>query len=216
MTDLPDIYPESIGEEMYSDAAPLVGAFGDPDTQLRVYMFALASMLQPIDDICKDGPNGEPGWSQIFDLTRMKTSWLPWAGQLNGYFVPAQPASQTLAEYDAIQRDRIVTRRADTKGTTDRLVLDVKDQLNDPKRVIVRERADGNHASIFVYVYHADVATSDAEVTKVALAAKLAGLIMTFIVLPDEATYNEVVAANATYAAVLSDFEDYNALLTDT
>lgn len=215
MTDLPDIYPEDIGDEMYSDAMPLVDIFGDKDEHLWIYLHGLAAMLQPIEDICKDGDNGEPGWSQIFDLNRAKTSWLPWVGQLNGYQVPAKPASQTLAQYDAIQRQRIFTKRADTKGTTARLVDDIKDHLNPPARVLVSERYGGDAAQIRVWVYTSDIKTSQAEVQKAALSAKFAGLIMTFSVLPGTASYNGLLAANATYQAVKTTFTDYTHVLTD-
>jgi len=214
MTDLPDIYPQSIGDEMYVDALPLVDMYGDPNQNLWVYLHALAVMLQPVDDICKDGPNGEPGWSQIFDLTRAKTSWLPWVGQLNGYAVPPKPDSQTLEYYDANQRERIVTRRADLKGTTELLIAQVGDQLNPPKRVIVQERYQGDASQIRVWVYEEDIATSQAEVQKAALAAKFSGLLMTFAFIPPTATYQELLATHLTYQVVKNTFDSYTEVLT--
>jgi hypothetical protein len=79
---LPDIYPNSIGDDAYEALKPIIDRWGDPDEFLWVYVHGIALMLKPIDDISRDGPNGEPGWSQIFDLERMKTGWLPWAGQI--------------------------------------------------------------------------------------------------------------------------------------
>jgi hypothetical protein len=94
---LPDIYPNSIGDEAVDDFQPIIKPYNDAQNSLAVYLRGLASMFKQIDDIARDGPDEEPGWSQVFDLTRAKTEWLPWVGQLLGYRVPIQSAGQTLA-----------------------------------------------------------------------------------------------------------------------
>jgi|1185.fasta_scaffold278524_2 hypothetical protein len=211
---LPDIYPNSIGDDAYEALKPIVDRWGDPGEFLSVYVHGLALMLKPIDDISRDGPNGEPGWSQIFDLERMKTGWLPWAGQIVGYQVPSKPRDQSLADYDAKQRERMVTRAAWRNGTNDILYDVIAEQLNEPKRVIIQNRVGGNANQIKVWVYADDIATSAAEVEKVARANKAIGLIMEFDVLVG-GDYETLRANSPTYQDVYTTFPTYNDVLTD-
>jgi len=211
---LPDIYPNSVGDELYSDALPLVDRYGDPEQSLWVYLHGLGLMLKQTDDISRDGPNGEPGWSQIFDLTRAKTEWLPWIGQLVGYRVPQRAAGQSLAAYDARERERIVTRSALRRGTVEILVEVVQEQLNDPKKVIVNERVGGDANHISVFVMNEQIATSQAEVTRAALSQKCAGLIMDITFLTG-ANYDLLRAASASYNIMIGKFTTYDAVRTD-
>lgn len=211
---LPDIYPNTIGEEALELLAPIIDRFGDPESYLTVFVNGLALMLKPIDDISRDGPNGEPGWSQIFDLERAKTNWLPWMGQIVGYEVPTRPSGQSLADYDAQQRERMFTRAAWRKGTNGLLHDVIAEQLNDPKRVIIQNRVGGNANQIKVWVYASDIATSAAEVEAAARSQKALGLIMEFAVLAGK-TYESLRAANATYQTVFTKFADYNEVLVN-
>lgn len=176
-------YPNSIGDEARLDFAPVIDMHGDPDETLNVYLHALAFMFKEVDDIAKDGPNGEPGWSQIFDLQRAKTEWLPWMAQFVGYVIPIKPAGQPAVEYDATQRERIVTKSNWLRGTVTSLTRAAEDHLNDPKRVIVQERWQGNPYHIRVLVYGSEVKTSQAQLTYAVLADKTAGLIMNIVFL---------------------------------
>jgi hypothetical protein len=211
---LPDIYPNSIGEDAYSSLKPITDRWGDEGSFLSVYVHGLAVMLKPIDDIARDGPDGEPGWSQIFDIERAKTNWLPWMGQIVGYTVPSRPSGQSLADYDAEQRERINTRSAHRNGTNDILRDVIAEQLNDPKRVIIQNRVGGNPNQIKVWVYAADIATTAALVEQAARSQKAIGLVMEFAVLTAK-NYESVRAANATYQILFAKFTDYNELLTN-
>lgn len=211
---LPDIYPNTIGEDAYEALRPIVEKWGDPDGALMVYIQGIALMFKPIDDISRDGPNGEPGWSQIFDLERAKTGWLPWMGQIVGYAVPSRPSDQSLADYDARQRDRINTRSAKRNGTNGMLHDVVAEQLNDPKRVIIQNRADSNEDLIRVWVYDEDIATSAAEVEQAAREQKALGLIMEFNVLMG-GDYGSLLANSPTYDDVFTKFADYNEVLVN-
>jgi hypothetical protein len=210
---LPDIYPNEIGSEAVSDFAPLIDKYGDPNQSLATYLNGIALMYKQVDDIAKDGPAGEPGWSQVFDLVRAKTEWLPWTGQLVGRPVPVQPDNQTLEEYDAVQRERIVTRSAYLRGTVAALRSAIEDQLHDPKRVIIFERYGGDPDRIRVWVYSADIATSVPEVTQAARFNKFASLLMTFTVLSGAGDYDIMSSVNETYQDVLDGYVDYQELL---
>lgn len=211
---LPNIYPNAIGDEAFGDFFPLVERYGDPSQVLETYLKGLGNMLKQIDDIAKDGSDDEPGWSQIFDLKKAKTEWLPWMGQLVGYPVPARPSGQTLEAYDAAQRERIITRSAYRRGTIALLVEVVQEQLSGSKSVIIHERNGGDPYVIKVWVFASQIATSEAEVRRAALDQKVAGLIMDFSVLSG-LDYNTLNASNLNYAEVGVDHPDYESVLMD-
>lgn len=219
MTDdsLPDIYPNTIGDEAsYVDFAPIRDMYGDPDGALNVYLHGIALMYKQVDDISRDGPNDEPGWSQIFDLNRAKTEWLPWTGQLVGYPVPAQPSDQSLEDYDANQRERIITRSAYRRGEISMLFDVIREQLNPPQRVTIVERDNNDAYAIAVYIVNDDIATSQAEIRRAALAQKVAGLVMnvTFFNASDK-TYDVLRVITTTYQGVINTYPTYQDILAN-
>jgi hypothetical protein len=201
------------GEELYDDLRPLIDVWGDPTNDLRVYSSALGLMLQPIDDMIKDGPNGEPGWSQILDLTRAKDEWLPWLGQWVGYQVPAKASTETQAAWSARERQRIVTRASNRRATVAMLREVVQEQLTGTKTVIIQERTTTPH-TISVYVYNSEIATSTALAQAAALSQKAYGLTMVFTVLTG-ANYNLLAASNASYTVMTGKHANYNSVLTN-
>lgn len=207
------LYPNAIGDEASDDFGPLRLTYGDPEDALSVYLHGLGGMLKEVDDISKDGPNGEPGWSQIFDLSRAKTEWLPWIGQLVGYAVPPQSDRQTLEEYDQTQRERIITRSAYRRGTTSMLYEIVAEHLGGSRRVIIQERYGGDGWLIKVWVFAAEIRTSLPEIKRAALAQKVAGLLMEFSVLPPTGNYDTLRATNANYAEVLASHPNYESVI---
>lgn len=213
---LPDIYPNSIGDEAYSDFTPIVATYDDPDGHLWVYLHALGDMIKDVDDISKDGSDGEPGWSQIFDLERAKTEWLPWAGQLVGYHVPSKSDDETFAEYDAKQRERIVTRSSWRRGTISMMLDVINDQLNPPQRVIIQERYNGDPYTMKIWIYAPDIATSQAEITKAAQGQKMAGLLFELGILTTVDSYDVLRASNASYTIVKTDYPTYYEVTTNT
>jgi hypothetical protein len=211
--DIPDIYPHDLGTEMYEALAPLVDAYGDEGKHLWIYVHALSWMLKQVDDISKDGPNDEPGWSQIFDLTRAKTGWLPWMGQLVGYYVPPRSANQSLADYDAEQRERIITRSAHRRGTTQQMVDVVQEHLVPPKRVIVSERWGGDPYTFKIWVHGSEIASwsTPTLIMQAINRQKAAGLLLEFGVL-DEESYDDLRANSASYLIAKNKFADYEDL----
>jgi hypothetical protein len=209
---LPDIYPNSIGDEAVDDFQPIIKPYNDAQNSLAVYLRGLAFMFKQIDDIARDGPDEEPGWSQVFDLTRAKTEWLPWVGQLLGYRVPIQSAGQTLAAYDAQQRTNITKFSTYRRGTIGMMIDVIKEQLNSPQRVLITERYGGDPWTLKVWVYSSDIRTSQAEITKAAMSQKYAGLLFTFSILLTDNSYDVVNAKRATYQAALTAYTSYDTM----
>jgi len=212
---LPVPYPNSIGDEACEDFLPIREKYGDPQNTLCIYLHGLGYMLKQVDDIAKDGPNGEPGWSQIFDLERAKTEWLPWIGQLVGYKVPPKPDSQTDAEYHAKQKERIITRSAYRRGTTELLLEVIQEHLGGSRRVIIEERYGGDPYAIKVWVFEAEILTSIEEIKAAALAQKMAGLIMEFSTLDTTGDYNLLRASSTLYTDVTVTHPDYQSVVSD-
>lgn len=209
------VYPNSIGDEAEVDFDALLTLYGDPGGALSIYLHALGSMLKQVDDISKDGPNGEPGWSQIFDLTRAKTEWLPWMGQLVGYQVPRQPDTQSLEEYDAIQRERIITHSSWLRGTVTSIRRAAQEHLGGLKRVNVFERRDDNPYHIHVSVYASEIITSEAEVRQAVFSDKMAGLLLDWAVLPGESWHDLLVGPyGGSWAAAESHYATWIDLYT--
>jgi hypothetical protein len=212
------LYPNDVGEAMVDQMLPITDRYGDPDSAMLIYLMGLGWMLAEVNDLAKSGPNGEPGWSQLFDLNRAKTDWLPWIGQLVGYRVPPRPDGLSLVElqeYDATQRERIVSRSSHRRGGVDILREVVQEHLSDPKTVIIQQRYGGNAAHIHVWVYADQIATSAAEVEAAARAQKAAGLIMTFNILDGSQNYAALNANSASYAIVKSKFAHYSEVLSN-
>lgn len=210
-----ELYPPSIAIDAVNDFAPLTDAYGDENGHLDIYLSALASMFQATDDISKDGPNGEPGWSQIFDLNRAKIEWLPWAGQLVGYQVPVQPLGQSDDDYSSEQRVRITSRSSWRRGTVALFTEVIQEQLTGQKRVLIQERYAGDPYAIKAWVYADEVATSVAQITATAMQQKVAGLIFEFTVLTAVSSYDTLRAAQTSYAVASTKFVDYSEMLVN-
>jgi len=202
-----------VGEDLYSDLQPLVDTWGDPTDDLRVFCSALGLMLKPVDDISRDGPNGEPGWSQILDLTRAKDEWLKWLGQWAGYLVPDKATSEAQSVWSARERGRIVSRSANRRATIALLREIIQEHLTATKTVIIQERSADAH-TLNVYVYNSEIVDSTAIVQAAALAAKAYGLILVYNVLTG-ANYTLLQASNASYTIMTGKHANYNSVLTN-
>jgi len=212
------LYPNDVGDFLVEQYQPIIDKYGDPEMAARIYLMGLGWMLAEVNDLTKEGPDGEPGWSQLFDLTRAKTDWLPWIGQLVGYRVPPRPPDPTPGEllvYDQEQRERIVTRSSHRRGGVDILRDVIQEHLDDPKTVIIQERYSGRAAHIHVWVYADQIITSAAEVERAARSQKATGLIMTFTILTGTQNYAALTANSASYAIATAKFANYSEMLSN-
>jgi hypothetical protein len=207
-------YPNLLGDELWQMCSPLVDTVGDPEGHLWVYTHGLGLMLKKVDDIARDGDDGEPGWSQTLDLTRAKTEWLPWIGQWVGYTVPAIAGGADPDVYHDAQCARIVSRSSHRRGTVAIMSEVTAEHLNPPKTVIIQERV-GDPDHITVWVYASQIATSAALVEAAARSQKAAGLLMDFIILPSGTSYNLLQANSATYTIMLGKFVNYSEVNTN-
>lgn len=204
-----------IGDEIYEMFAPYVDTFGDPGNNLRDMCRGFGTMLQPIDDIVRDGDNGEPGYSQALDLTRAKEEWLPWLGQFVGYRVTERRPEQDRDLWADIERGRVVTRSAHRRGTIARMVEEVQSYLNDPKTVFIQTRVGTPHRmTIFYYTAQIQSPATAATIAAVAQAQKAKGLILTVTPLSG-GDWSTLIANQATWNVVTTKFASWNEVISN-
>lgn len=207
--------PDGIGYELYEMFGPLVERFGDPRSDLLNLCRGLGRMLQPLDDIVKDGPLGEPGYSQVLDLNRAKDEWLPWLGQVVGYQVTARVPTEDLATWSVRERSRMISRSAHRRGTVARMVEAVQEQLIAPQTVVVQQRTTSAHRiSLFYYVAQLKTSSSVAIVNALAQEQKAKGLILTVVGLTG-GDWNTLTANSATWNIVVTKFASWNEVISN-
>lgn len=209
--------PDELGDQIYEQMEPLVETFGDPGGHLRIFCRASGRIHAPLYSIMRDGPNGEPGWSQVLDNKRLAPQWLPWSSQLIGYRAPVYRISDDASAYLGRQTLRMKKYSSHVRGGTDALRDIVKDNLWGKRRVIILERAGNQANQIRVYVYQDDImagmTTDDLE--GIARAQKATGLIMEFVALTGDNNYQLLQAHNANYAVLKAKHPNYQSAHTD-
>lgn len=166
---------------------------------LSVYVSALCSMFQQVDQVASDTDAG-PGWSQIVDLNRCPSYGLGWLAQFVG--VSLDPSLS-----DTAQRERIRNTDGWKRGTPNAIISAFQQYLTGTKHVTLRERAGGNAWHVIVVTKTSE--TPDAPKALAAgLAQKPGGLVLTHNVVPGQ-DYQGVLDDNATYADLLANFATY-------
>src|SRR5215831_2032493 len=75
--------PDTYAERLYEALAPLAEDDDENQWSLLVYVNALGTMFQLVEDLVRDTPDGI-GWSALLDLYRCPDIALPWLGQFAG------------------------------------------------------------------------------------------------------------------------------------
>ena len=74
-------------------------------------------MFQDVEDLVRDSPAGDPGWSELLDLDRCPPEALDWLGQFVGIRIPAGLNDlQSRAWISSTDGFRRGTRRRDDRG----------------------------------------------------------------------------------------------------
>lgn len=169
--------PTTAGLALYDEMGPLT--VGDADLGFPLLTFADAaagSMLQVLDDLCRDTVGG-PGWSQVMDPTRAPEYALPWLGQFVGVGVDA-------GLVDADQRSQLTGEAGFARGTLAAIQAAANKYLKAGQSATITER-DGDPYTLTVRVYDGNV--DPRSYADVAVSYP---------------TYNAFAAAFATYQAL--------------
>lgn len=211
--------PEGIGrlaEIAYEQMAPVHKDDAERGYPLLIFLNAYYMPLQTIDDIVRDR-EGMPGWGILFDPDLCPFRYLPWLAMIAG--VRLRPGMPELE-----MRDRIKQRDGRHRCTPDALIKAARDNLtslgDSTPRVILRERfnaADptGDDPGYFQVVTYASQTPDPEAVLQALLPQKDVGLIMTYTVLEGQ-DYQTLADTHATYTAVSTDYDDYDAMRTDS
>lgn len=217
-------------ETLYETLAHL--ADGDPQRgwPLLVFCEAAGRMLQRLDDLARDTPDG-PGWSQVLDPDRVPADALPWLGQWVG---AAVDTDLTVAE----QRAQVAAKLGFARGTPAAIIAAGQPYLGPGQEIKLHERVGGDAyvlgVSVFGYALigasysqlgaqfasYADLATAyptygiysegtaGNDLRQALMDAKPAGLLLEFSVATG-AVYDEVTTRYGTYAGLSSRWLTY-------
>jgi len=192
-------------QDTYGRLGPVADAAGGDEGRgwpLLVYVAALAQMFARVEQLARSTGDGAPPWSQIVDPDRAPVDVLPYTG----LFVGSRPVP---GQTEAQARSRIKSTDGFKRGTPAAIAAAVQPSLTGTQYVGIVERAGGNAYALQISTRSSetpDPATSQA----LALAAKPAGLILTFTVTA-QVTWGEMETRNpvATWSNVEAQFATY-------
>lgn len=188
---VPDLPISRLGAEVYALLEPYAEGDQLAGYPLRGLVEAMTKTFVDIDEIVRDSPAGDPGWSAIMDATRCPSEGLAWLGQLVGVQLNVGDTVQ-------MSRDRISGAAGIRRGTVQQLTLAAQRLLTGNKTVLITERtSDAWHFSVRTRTTETP---SSAAVLAALIAQKPAGLIMDYNTFAG-ILYAETTAAFATYAA---------------
>jgi hypothetical protein len=205
--DPPDaLLPESFAARLYVALAPL--AQQDPQNawSLLILCNAVGEMFQLLDDYVRDSPEG-PGWSALMDVNRAPAEALGWLGQFAG--VRLRPG-----DTEAQNRQRIKSTDGFRRGTPAAITAAAQATLTGAKTVGITERDGGDPYALKVNTFAPE--TPDTVATYNALlAAKPAGLTLTYSTGAAGQTYAGLNSKVASYTAMTTRYVNYTACIID-
>lgn len=199
-----------IGQELYDQLEAYSYDDADYDYLLAHYCNAIGLMLDDIAGWVRDTDNDELGWSVLIDLDRCPEDQLGYLAQFIG--VSLKPG---LA--DAEQRLWIEGADGFNRGTPEAIRVAVENTLTGLKRIFFDERVDpatwpadeAYHLTITTVISETpDPALTEAEIVK----RKPAGIVLHYQTITGQ-TYISLETGSPTYADVLADYADYDAVL---
>jgi hypothetical protein len=167
---------------------------------LRSTVEALTKMYFDVDELVREGVNGEPGWSAAVDATRVPSEGLAWLGQIFG--VRINPG-ESVSYY----RQRVDGAVGIRRGSMGAMTLAVQPYLTGGKLVVFGERNGGSAYSLVVKTRTAETPNT-APVIAALQATKPAGVLLGYSTFTgilfqeskvNQATYTLSKAAKATY-----------------
>lgn len=196
----------TVGQELYDDLEPLAYADAANDYALLTLAGAVGGMFQGVSDLCRATDDG-PGWSQLLDVTRCPTAFLPYLAQFVG-------VTLTPGLTDAQWRAQIVAETGMARGTVGAITAAARKLLTGSQTVVVIERAGGDPYAFGVVTYTSETPDSDAVLAALT-AAKPAGLVMTYSCV-DGQIWAQLIANYATWQDVINAYPTWLDVINDT
>lgn len=189
-----------LAQEVYDKLAPYAEVDEANGWALRSLVEAVTKMYLDVDDLVRESPADDPGWSALFDAARMPPEAMPWLAQLIGMVVVrSDPLDVT--------RDKLTYAETGIqRGSVPSMLRSIKRTLTGNKTVFITERTtDAWHLSIRTRTAETPSSTVTAQAI---IAQKSAGLVIDYATftgilftesLANQATYTLSTAAKATY-----------------
>lgn len=196
----------AITEELYS----ALGYWAIRDTEgedwpLLEVSESIGGRLQPIEDVIRDTPDDDPGWSIVVDVDRAPLSWLPWLAQLGGVRLP-----QAMSEAD--QRTYIQSAPSQRRGSPSAIEEAAKLSLTGTKQVYFTER-HGSAYRLTIVTLASETPDPDQLLADI-LLQKPAGIVLT-LTLSTGGDYLTLRDTHQDYADVEATFTDYTDVEAD-
>lgn len=179
-------------------------AVDDPSGDLYTYVGALGDeLLQDVENLVRDGDNGETGWSKVLDLSRVPDEGLDWLAQFIGVRFPSNATV-------AVKRSLITARTGWQRGTPAAIIAAAQTTLTGTKLVTLVER-NGDAYNLSVTTKASE--TPDPSATLEALLSqKPAGIILLYQNL-DGQLYLDLFNNQPTYDTTKNAYATYQDLL---
>lgn len=196
---IPDVPLTRLAADVYELLSPWsevdsVNGFG-----LRILVEAVTKTFTDVDELVRDGVNGEPGWSAAIDTTRAPVEALGWLGQLLGVQLRVGEDVNYLRQRVALSNFR--------RGSLAGMTLAIQPFLTGNKTVLFGERTSGNAYALSVRTRTAET-PSTTPVLQALRDSVPAGILLDYATftgilfqesLANQATYTLSLAAKATY-----------------
>jgi hypothetical protein len=190
---------------------------GDGGFLLAGIVDAKASMWDLLEQVARSTDDDRSGWDVASDPAVCRRELLPWAAQFYSEIVHPEEVAPSVSD-DAVDvvRARVLRRPRWERGANDTIVDAMKALMNDPKRVIVRDRFDPANP-LEDSEYHLQVRVRSADIKAgytpedlfAAGRAVKPGWVVLHTGLADERDYADVDATYASYGAVEAGNTDY-------
>lgn len=173
--------------------------------ELLEMLESFARLLQPVEDIIRDSPDGTPGWSMIVDADRAPAEWIPWGMQ----FVGVRPLVG-LAE--AEQRARWKATGGFHTGKPSSIVAAAQQYLTGTKTVYLTERHGSPRRFTVTTLVNE---TPDPAKVNAAIQDQKPAAFTAVHSLATGTNYAALRDTHASYAAIRSTYATYAEILLD-
>jgi hypothetical protein len=189
----------TISDRLYYALLPLAYMDEELGWPLLYYCRSIGEMVQEIDDLVRDKPEGI-GWSSIVDTTRVPEKFIDWLGQFIGaQFDQGWSYAQkvyALKDLPGFKRGQLSSMRAAAQQF-----------LTGNKVVVIEEMYTGDPYRVNVVVFTSETPFPTAT-EKAVRAQKPAGILLTFMMTTGQ-DYLALRTFHDDYAEVKSLFADY-------
>lgn len=194
------------GGRLFDAVAPLARTADAAHGHALAWMSAgIASMLDDVADLSRDGEDGTPGWAGLFDLNRVPARYLPWLAQFVGVRIPPGLS-------EAAQRQRIRETDGFRRGSPGAIKGAARQHLAGTRTVYLTER----HGSAYgLTVATLENETPDPAAVVAAVKAQTPAGIVLAVTVVRGGTYQTLRDTHPDYADVRSTFVTYTDMRND-